>query len=114
MRHCGSEEYLVEATNGQKVWADGVRSSDACLLEAKFIGNAERSPFILGSKIPEALRNRIRAELAEEFSNYAAVIRDPQTPFVRLEVITNDARAVPFLEGLLEQFGIAGKGVVKP
>jgi hypothetical protein len=39
---------------------------------------------------------------------------DPATPVVGLEVIVNDARAVPFFEALLAEFRIPGRVVIKP
>jgi hypothetical protein len=47
-------------------------------------------------------------------ARYAAVIKDPDTPVMGLEVIVNDGRAVPFFEALLRQFGIPGEVVVRP
>lgn len=50
----------------------------------------------------------------EEFRRYAAIIAAPDTPVVALEVITNDVRAVPFLESLLRSWGIPGEVLVRP
>jgi hypothetical protein len=56
----------------------------------------------------------MRADVRKEFLRYAAVIRDPASPAVALEVITNDARAVPFFESVLAELGIPGNVVVRP
>lgn len=114
IKQAGPEESLVEASTGEKVWADGTRAEDAHLLEAKFAGKPEISPYIEGSACEPQFRQMIRERIAKEFRAYAAVIRDPKTPAVGLEVITNDARAVPFFEALLRELGLPGRVVVRP
>jgi hypothetical protein len=109
----GTEELLLKG-GGQQVWADGVRGRDATLLEAKYIDAPDKSPFIAGSKCHERIRTLVREEVSEEFRRYAAVIKDPRTPAVALEVITNDARAAPFFESLLKHHDIPGQVVVRP
>jgi hypothetical protein len=112
-KEAGPEE--VQASGGgEEVWADGARMEKARLLEVKHVGNAERSPFIPGSRCGETARAMILDALMDEFARYAAVIKDPDTPVMGLEVIVNDGRAVPFFEALLKQFGIPGEVVVRP
>jgi hypothetical protein len=112
-KYAGAEEILAEG-GGKEVWADGARISDAHLLDTKYVGKPGTSPFIEGSACDEGIRQIIRTEEAKQFSRYAAVISDPATPAVGLEVIVNDARALPFFESLLAEFGIPGRVVVKP
>ncbi len=112
-KHAGAEEILVEG-GGKKVWADGARASDAHLLDTKHVDKPGTSPFIEGSACDERIRQIIRKEEADQFSRYAAVISDPATPAVGLEVIVNDVRAFPFFEALLAEFGIPGRVVLKP
>ncbi|WP_143178141.1 restriction endonuclease fold toxin-2 domain-containing protein [Cystobacter ferrugineus] len=112
-RYAGPEEFLVEGGNEQ-IWADGARLEKARLIEAKFIDAPEKSPFISESKCNENVRRWIQQEVFDEFRRYAAVIAAPETPVVALEVITNDARAVPFFESLLRSFGIPGEVIVRP
>jgi hypothetical protein len=112
-KHAGPEEILVEG-GGAKVWADGARASDAHLLDTKHVEKPGTSPFVEGSACDERIRKIIRADEEKQFSRYAAVILDPATPAVGLEVIVNDARAVSFFEALLAEFGIPGRVVVKP
>jgi hypothetical protein len=52
--------------------------------------------------------------LRDQFSRYAAIIRDPKSPAIALEVITNDPKAVPFFESLLRELKIPGEVVVRP
>lgn len=112
-KHAGQEEMLVSG-GGKQIWADGARLDSARLVEVKHIGSADNSPFISGSKCDDYVRSMIQEEIAEEFSRYASVINDPQTPAVALEVVINDSRAVPFFETLLRQFEIPGKVIVRP
>lgn len=114
IKHCGSEETLVEAEGGEKIWADGVRESDSHLLEAKHVGSPKRSPYIAESEAPTAVRLKIRSQEAAQIRSYAAVIKDPKTPAVGLEVITNDARAARYFEALMQELGVPGQVVVKP
>lgn len=112
IRHTGPENIQVSG-GGESIWADGIRPSDATLLETKYIGNPERSPFIAGSDAPDFIRDSVVAEVDDEFRRYAAVIHDAQTPVEALEVITNDSRAIPFFEDLLQKYGIPGRVVIK-
>ena len=106
----GSNNYLISG-GGKQLWADGIR--DTVIQEAKYIGNPERSPFIAGSKIPEFLRTKIVSDVEGEFARMAEIINSGETPLKSVEVITNNAQAVPFFEGLLKNFGLQGKVLVK-
>lgn len=112
-KHAGMEEILVEG-GGKQVWADGARTSDAHLLDAKYVDKPASSPYVEGSTCDERIRRIIRNKEAEQFSRYAAVILDPETPVMGLEIIINDARAMSFFEALLKEFGIPGRIVVRP
>jgi hypothetical protein len=109
--HVGEEELLVRG-GGKEVWADGYRTSDAYLLDAKHVEKPELSPFIEGSRCSDFVRDSIRVKELEQFSKYAAILKDPATPAVGLEIILNEARAVPFFEGLMRELGIPGRIVV--
>jgi hypothetical protein len=112
-RHAGPEEIQVTG-GGQHVWADGARVDSARVVEVKHVGDAGRSPFIPDSKCDEGVRLAIQRGVTDEFERYAAIIKDPNTPVVALEVIINDKRAVPFFESLLMKFGIPGEVLVRP
>ncbi|NER93992.1 MAG: hypothetical protein F6J86_09150 [Symploca sp. SIO1B1] len=102
IKHTGSNNYLIEG-GGEQVWADGYRTRDATVLEAKFTGNPERSPFIDDSNLPSFLKNQIRSRLENEFERYGAVINDANNPMKNLEVITNNPRSKPYFEELLKK-----------
>jgi len=110
----GPVNYQVKGAGDEPIWADGLRSSDGHLLEAKYIENPARSPFIDGSGCPGPIRTKALVDMVKEFKRYAAVIRDASNPVVGLEVIVNDARAVPYFESLLKQFSIPGQVIVSP
>jgi hypothetical protein len=110
-KHAGAEELLVKG-GGEKVWADGARASDAHLIEIKHVEKPDTSPFVMGSSCDDSVRQLIRKKEANQFSRYAAVILDPKTPVVGLEVVVNDGRAVAFFEALLREFRIPGHVVV--
>jgi hypothetical protein len=112
-KHAGPEEILAEG-GGEKIWADGLRMDTARLVEAKYIAAPEKSPFIPDSQCNPRVRALILEEVTAEFRRYAAVLADAGTPAVGLEVIVNDARAVPFFEGLLRTLGIPGEVLVRP
>ena len=111
-KQAGPEEVQVTG-GGEQIWADGSRPDTARLVEVKFIEAPDKSPFIPGSKCNENVRRWVHQELHEEFRRYAAVIMDPRTPAVALEVVTNDARAVPLFESLLRSFNIPGEVLVR-
>jgi hypothetical protein len=111
-KHAGAEEVLVEG-GGESVWADGARSSDAHLIDTKYVEKPDTSPFVVGSACGESVRQIIRKKEAGQFSRYAAIILDSKTPVVGLEIIVNDSRAIVFFESLMQEFRIPGRVVVK-
>lgn len=92
------------------VWIVPPRS----ILDAKYVGNPGRSPFVPGGNVPDFIQEKIDAKMADEFARYAAVINDPGNPLTGLRVITNDQGAVPYFEDLMQQHGIPGSVVVDP
>ncbi|MFN0251517.1 MAG: restriction endonuclease fold toxin-2 domain-containing protein [Kofleriaceae bacterium] len=107
---CGPNEYLAVG-GGKKVEADGVDIPDTALVDAKYVGNEARSPYIFGSAYPDFLRIKSDAKIDDEFSRYAAVIEDPLTPPRMLRIFTNHPDAVTFFEARLQQHGILGEVV---
>jgi Pre-toxin TG/Restriction endonuclease fold toxin 2 len=111
-RQTGEWNYQVEG-GGERVWADGVRPDRGDLLDAKYVDNPDRSPFVPDSGVPPYIRQKIVAKLEDEFRRYARVVNDGESPYQRLEVITNNQRAVPFFEDLMRRYDIAGRVVVR-
>ncbi len=107
----GPRNFTVPAGD-ESINIDGFNGTT--ILEAKFAGNPGRSPFVEDSAIPGFIRDRIVAQQRDEFRRLAAAINDPQNPFTGLEVRTNDPRAVPFFESLINDFNIPGQVRVTP
>jgi hypothetical protein len=107
IKHTGPVNYRLTG-GGDSVWTDGFRPSDGTALEAKHVGNPQRSPYVDGSTLPEPVRAAIQADLENELQRYGAVIRSD--PHVRqLEIITNEPRAVPKFEQLMQRLGVPGQ-----
>ena len=99
---------------GEEIWADGINFQTEELIEAKFIENPANSPYINSSSVPPFIRTKVVRDVENEFRRYAAVINDPDTPVVGLQVIVNIEEAVPFFESLLSQFNLPGSVIVLP
>lgn len=111
LKWAGAEELLVQG-GGVEVWADGHRAGDAMILEVKYVDKPDSSPFIQGSRCNDLIRDKIRLKELEQFRRYAAILNDPAIPAVGLELILNDARAVPFFEAIMRELRIPGRIVV--
>jgi hypothetical protein len=107
----GPRNYRVEGGD-KAVDIDGYNGNT--ILEAKYVGNASRSPYVEGSKIPDFLRTQILAEQQDEFERFGAVISDPAVPFTDLNVLTNEPAAAPYFEKLMNTNKIPGKVSVVP
>jgi uncharacterized protein YukE len=113
IEHTGALNYEMRAGD-VKVNADGFREIDAAALDAKHVGSETRSPYVPGSAVPEKVRGFVLDQFENELQRYRAVIESPDTPVRGLEIITNDPRAVPYFEEMLEKHDIVGRVVVRP
>ncbi len=112
-RTVGDTEYQLSG-GGANVWADGIDETTNMAQDAKYVGNEARSPFIGDSNIPPFIRDKIMADLNDEFSRYSQVINDPSNPIEGLEIITNNPNAVSTFEDLMNTHNIPGTVTVKP
>lgn len=94
------------------VWADGFRPRDGSILETKRVGPGDRSPYVPGSGAPDVVRAKARQAFAHEIERYTEVWRG--TPVKGLEIVTDDPRAVPYLEQILAAFEVPSRVVVQP
>lgn len=113
IEHTGPDNFRFR-DGDEQVWVDGYRASERAVLDAKYVGNPRSSPFVEGSDIPPAIRQKILVKIEDEFRRYAAVVKDPDTVPEMLEVIVNSENARPFFEGLLTKYGIPDRLVVVP
>ncbi len=111
-RTVGDVEYHVQG-GGESVWADGIDDATNFVQDAKYVGNAQRSPFIEGSDCPPFVREQILDNLDDEFYRYSQVINDPSNPIEGLEVITNNENAVTVFEDLMNTHNIPGNVTIK-
>jgi len=109
----GDRNYVVPAGD-ETIATDGVRATDAHLLEAKYVDNPARSPFIDDSACPDFVRENVRAKVDDEFRRYAAALKDARNPVDQLAVIINDERAAPYFEALLSKYHIQGHIEIRP
>jgi hypothetical protein len=113
IEHTGPLNYEMRAGD-VKIDADGFRTIDATALDTKHVGSESRSPYVPGSDTPDFVRQKILGQFEYELQRYRAVIDSPDTPVRGLEIITNDPRAVPYFEEMLDKHGITGRVVVRP
>jgi len=105
VEQAGKYNYRVVG-GGQAIDIDGYRSTT--ILEAKYVGDPSRSPFIEGSSIPDHIREKILKVQQDEFRRLRAVIGDPTVPFNSLEVRTNSSAAAPYFKSLMKMYEIPG------
>lgn len=109
IQHTGEWNYQIEG-GGTKIFIDGYR--DRTILEAKYINDPDRSPYIPSSKIPDFIRQKIVKQMRDEFQRIGNVINDPDNPFDSLEIITNHPEAKAFFEKLLLDFNIPASVII--
>lgn len=117
-RVAGRIVYTV-AGGGVQINADGIRSRDCTLLEAKFVGeDPEESPFILNNHARQNTgRNQFFAQAIDpiqnrEFARYSAVLRDPIVPAIGLEVITNQSRSESYWQQWIDRNSVPNPRIV--
>jgi hypothetical protein len=92
----------------------GLPYQGATMLDAKFVGKPSASPYVTDSNVPSFLRDKILNEQQSEFLRYKAAIDDPAVPFNRLNVLTNEPKALPYFQSLMDQYKIPGTVKVVP
>jgi RHS repeat-associated protein len=104
-KYTGIFNYLA-CGGGASIWADGVRISDCHLLDAKYVTKKDISPYVPGSRIDDYIRELINTEEEKKMRAYSAIIRDPSTPMIGLEIITNEPLSIPFWKAMMAKYGI--------
>ncbi len=121
----GSLRLYRAAPTGDEVTLGIIGAGDVILVAATvggepsrtlYVANADRSPFVLDSRLPDRIRHLIIFKptgIANELQRYGDVIHDPITPARGLEIITNEPRAVAFFLDAMRAFHIPGRVVVR-
>lgn len=78
------------------------------MLDAKFVEKPAVSPYVDDSSVPDFLRAKILKEQQHEVQRYNAVIQDPKVPFNSLDILTNEPKAVPYFQSLMDQYQVPG------
>jgi hypothetical protein len=115
IKHAGDTEYQISG-DGSRVWADGVQGIDTDTgeaIDAKYVGNPGRSPFVPGSQCPDFIREKIDAAQRDEFQRYADVVNSDDNPLTGLQVITNTDGSADYFRGLMQEYDIPGSVSVK-
>lgn len=110
-RHYAGLRYEVPTGTGEFINADGARSYDCALIETKYVGS-RNSPYILGSPVrslpfvndledPQS----VDYQQNDEFRRYSLALRAPEevNPFVKLDIVINDADAQPYFQNWVTQ-----------
>lgn len=112
IRVAGPNEYPV-VHNGISITADGIRTSDCSFLESKYVSNPRYSAYVPGTiHGREDYVAGVHSQTLDLISRYSAIVNDPSSPIVRLEIITNHDEARPFFAHLLG--GTPGAVVIIP
>jgi len=93
---------------------DGIDETTNMAQDAKYVDNEGRGLFIEDSNIPPFIRDKIMANLNDDFTLYSQVINDPSNEIKGLEIITNNPNAVSTFEDLMNTHNIPGTVIVKP
>jgi hypothetical protein len=108
--HAGEKERVVSGS-GVKFKADGI--ADKNILEAKFVGNSARSPYIENSKFPAFLREVTDKKTRSEFERMSKILQDGKNPLTKVRVITNDEKAVPYFQKLMREYNVPGEVILR-
>ena len=115
-----ADEYRVVLNNPPQglsrntIDIDGVDFNTASIIDAKFIDNAARSPYIPTSACPDFVRTNVINQLDDELRRIKAVIDDATTPARDLRIITNNQDAANFFRQKLQELDIIGDVTVNP
>ena len=104
-KYTGKNQFRATG-GGEKAWADGIDIVNCSLQDAKFVGNPERSPYIIGSEFPHGKVNRAYEQEDELFRRYSKIIGDQSTPANRLDVITNNISSVSYWNQFIIKYNI--------
>lgn len=103
--HTGPDNYKVSG-GGVSAEIDGYRGTT--ILETKHVGKPKSSPYIRGSRFPNAFRPKVINRIRKQLMRMRQIIRSGETPFKSVEIITNTPESKAFFERMLKLFEIPG------
>lgn len=97
VRVAGSPERLMSGANGDTVWADGFRTTDGAIIDAKNVCQQGCSPRTLaGLRQGSFNTNLLAGKDASELSRYGEAINNPANHAQFLEIDTNDPEVISY------------------
>ncbi|MCR9201148.1 MAG: hypothetical protein NXI04_21115 [Planctomycetaceae bacterium] len=109
----GDTEFRVTG-GGEAYWADGIDGT--ALIDAKYAG-AGRSYYKPWSSSTEIGRTKMKGiidQTYDEFRRARDIIADPNTPWTKLQIRTNDFEARTFFEKIMHDLDVPGEVIVYP
>jgi hypothetical protein len=104
LRVAGTPERLMSSANGGTVWADGFRSTDGAIIDAKNVRQQGCSPRTLnGLQQSDFATNLLSGKDANELYRYGDAINNPTNHAQFLELDTNDPETVGYWQFLCAQ-----------
>jgi hypothetical protein len=88
--------------------------NDQTIVEAKYVGQVAKSPYVDGSSAPPFLRAKIRQEQLDEIRRMKAIVEAADNPFESIQIRTNESSAATYFEALLLEQDAPGSVVVVP
>lgn len=111
IEHAGPYNYTVAGGNAE-FDIDGFR--DTTILEVKHVGKSVKSPFVPGSTCHEPVRNNVLFEVRSELARFRTIISSRETPFQKIQIITNSTEAKMLFERLLKESKVPGDVIYQP
>ncbi len=105
IKHTGPYNHTVSG-GGEELDIDGYFGTT--ILEAKYVEKPSISPYVTGSSIPAQIRETILAKPRDEIRRAKIIIESGDTPFRRIEIITNTPESKATFEKLLNEYGVPG------
>jgi hypothetical protein len=97
LRIAGTPERLMTGANGDTVWADGFRTTDGAIIDAKNVRQQGCSPRTLAGLQQGSFNTKLLAgKDASELYRYGEAITNPSNHAQFLKINTNDPEATSY------------------
>jgi RHS repeat-associated protein len=84
------------------------------IIDAKYVGDPRRSPYVDGSSAPSFLRELVKQDQLDEIRRMQAIVDDPSIPFDSFQIRTNNQGAATYFERLILEREASGSVLVVP